>query len=868
MSATRARRRGPDPMRGEILGVEGLEQLARTLAGMHRIGGKTVRVRSLPDRLEDNRATLTAMYRDAARAQRNGHPVSFAAEWILDNFHIVQEQLREGAEDLPRRYYRELPKLADGEYAGLPRVYAIAAAFVAHTDGHLELESLGRVVRAYQTVSPLTIGELWAIPIAMRLGLVENLARLAARDDQARQEVEAADQLVDELIAVAEQGADAVRTVMTTRVAKRISPSTTMFVAEMLQRLRDQEAALDPAVDWLERRLAEQETTVDDVLRRERTSQAANQVSVGNAITSMRTITATDWTEFFESVSPVDVVLRGDPAGAYERLDFATRDRYRHAVERIARRAPHDEPDVARLAVELADVAGQSDPNDVRRAHVGYYLVGDGVAVLEAAAGYKAMLRTRAARVLAKHPTLVYLGGIAAITAAVVTLALLYAARSGASPLELLVVALISLVPLSDLAISVVNYVVTLVVPPTVLPKLDLKDGIPADCKTFVVIPMLFSSVEDVDDTVGRLEIHYLANSDAELHFGILSDCRDSAEESPDSDRPIIDAAVRSIQTLNERYGADRFFLFHRRRIFNEADAVWMGWERKRGKLEEFNRLLRGDASTSYATVIGDTSVLPSVRYVITLDADTSLPSGAARELVGTIAHPLHRARLDESSRRIVEGYGILQPRVSVSLVGFSASRFSRIFSGYRGVDPYTTAVSDVYQDLFSEGSFIGKGIYDVDAFASALGDRVPENTLLSHDLFEGCYARAALVSDVELFDDHPSRYDVFTKRKHRWIRGDWQLVPWLFPTTPTASGRRPNVLPIIARWKILDNLRRSLVGPSALLLLVAGWAALPGSPLVWTALTIVVLAFPVYAHLLTAAMNTPGRAMFASYYR
>ncbi len=860
--------RGELPVQGELLGVEQLELYAAALATEHRVVHGPGRPDTLLKRLAENGRTLAAMYRSTTDAVQRDRPISFSGEWILNNFHIIQDQLRECAEDLPWRYYLGLPKLEGGEFAGLPRVYALVASIVEHSDGHFERETLARCIRAYQSVSILTIGELWAVPIALRLALLESLARLAAQVDRARVEIETADGLVDELVAASVRGRAAVETTMSKRVATLSATTTTMFVAEMLQRLRDQGDELDPAIAWLEGRLAAQGTSVDEALRRERQTQASNQVSVGNAITSMRAITATDWSDFFESLSVIDSVLGDDPSRDYTRLDFATRDRYRRHIERIAKRAPRDEPEIATLAIELARQAANDPGVDSRRSHVGYYLVDRGLGELERVAGYSPTLGERLGRPAIEHAPALYVGSIVVATLLLVSLVVAYSRASGGSTIALAAVAFLTLLPLCDLVISAVNYVVTLLVDPRVLPKLESTKGIPADLRTLVVVPVLFSSEADVWDALDKLEIRFLGNQDDNLGFAILSDFRDSSEERDDRDGAVLDAAVRGIDELNGRHGSGRFLLCHRHRLFNAVDGIWMGWERKRGKLDEFNRLLGGDTTTSFSTIVGDTTLLRDVRYVITLDADTSLPPDTARKLVGTIGHPLNRARIDESSRLVVEGYGIVQPRVSVSLDAFSKSRFSRTFSGYGGVDPYTTAVSDVYQDLFGEGSFVGKGIYDVGAVTRSLEGRVPENRLLSHDLFEGLYARTALATDIELFDDYPSRYDVYTKRKHRWTRGDWQIAPWLLPWTPTQSGREPSALPLMSRWKLADNLRRSLVGPTALAMLVGGWTILPGSPAFWTLLTVLVVAFPVYAQLVAAIVNVPNRSMLSSHFR
>ncbi len=404
------------------------------------------------------------------------------------------------------------------------------------------------------------------------------------------------------------------------------------------------------------------------------------------------------------------------------------------------------------------------------------------------------------------------------------------------------------LLPLSELAISLINLVVTSQVSPRQLPKLDLRAGIPAADRTMVAVPVIVDSEARLTSLLDELEVRFFANRDPHLHFALLSDFADASEATQANDAALVEAARRRVDELNARHGADRFFFFHRARQWNARERRWMGAERKRGKLAEFNRLLRGATDTSFVVQHGATAILPSIRYVITLDSDTQLPMEAGRRLVGTLSHPLNRPRFDARLQRVTEGYGVLQPRISVSVVSANRTMFSRVFSGHVGVDPYTTAVSDLYQDMFHEGSYVGKGIYDVDAFEAALAGRVPENTLLSHDLFEGFYARAGLVTDTDLVDDYPGSYLAYSARQHRWVRGDWQIARWLWRTVPDAAGRSvANTLPVIARWKILDNLRRSLIPPALVLLLALGWSVLPGSPALWTTLVLLVLAFPAY---------------------
>jgi cyclic beta-1,2-glucan synthetase len=859
-----------EPIRAELFSIERLEQFASVLAAEHKVSTERERGRQLLPRLEENRRKLIAAYRSLGLAISNERTISPAAEWLVDNFHIVEEQLREIREDLPKSYYYELPKLTEGELAGFPRIYAIALALVAHTDSRLDAETLRRFIRAYQQESALTIGEVWAVAISLRLALVENLRRLTTRVVQSREEREEADKLADRLLGMTARPPEELVAVINERWRKRDQLGRA-FVVHLVQRLRDQDPAVMAVLDRLEQHLTERGSSTEQLVHLEHQRQATAQVTVGNIITSMRLISTLDWRDFFEDVSLVDPILGEDPAGAYARMEFASRDRYRHVVERIAKRTRSDELEVARRAVKLAATSHDTQPQDTRRAHIGYYLIDDGIPELEKEFNYSPRLSEKITRAIFRHPTLVYLGTLAILTILITGAFLYYAFRSGASPLMLFLCALVVLIPSSDLALSVLNWDVTRIFHPRVLPRMDMKKGIPETARTFVVIPTLFTSEDTVRELLEKLEVHFLANQDEHLSFALLGDFADASTEEMPDDEALLDAALAGIEDLNARYAdgeTKRFFLFHRRRQWNENEGKWLGWERKRGKLHEFNRLLRGARQTSFIISTADEKFLAGIRYCITLDSDTQLPRDTARRLVGTITHPLNRPRLDKETGRVTEGYAILQPRVSISLTSASSSRFARVFSGNTGIDPYTTAVSDVYQDLFGEGSYTGKGLYDVDAFEQALDNRVPENSLLSHDLFESLYARAALVTDLELLDDYPAYYDTYAKRQHRWTRGDWQIARWLMPKVPDAQGRRVrNRLPLIARWKIFDNLRRSLVAPTVSLWLIAAWTILPGSSLIWTLLALLVLAFPVYAHVTTSLLIHPRGIPWTSYF-
>jgi cyclic beta-1,2-glucan glucanotransferase len=856
------------PIRAEIFSVERLEQYATTLAAEHKTVIKKGKAQLLP-RLEDNGRKLVAAYRLLVEAIKEGRPISPAAEWLIDNFHIVEEQLREIREDLPKSYYHELPKLAEGPLKGYPRIYAIALAIISHTDCRLDTETLRRFIIGYQTVAPLTIGELWAVAITLRLALVENLRRLTDVIFRARDERDQADRLADKILELSSRQPSALPALISERLGKR-EQITAAYVVQLTQRLREQDPSVMPVLDWMEKQVSRRGTTIEQIIHAEHQRQAATQVTVGNIITSMRLLSTLDWRDFFESVSLIDPLLGQDPADVYSNMEFESRDRYRHVIEKISKRTRANELDIAQVVVDLATEAAENPKNneeETRAAHVGFYLVDDGLQRLEVVFEYRPPLGEKLRRFVLRHATAVYLGGLAVLIALLVVfvLKLLYAA--GASWATLIAASILALIPASELAVSALNWDVTHVFPPRLLPRMQTIAGIPVNAQTMVVVPTIFSSESQVFELLEKLEVQYLANRDKHIFFALLSDFADADTETLSDDESILSAARAGIERLNRRYNDDdddppHFHIFHRLREWNPSEERWMGWERKRGKLEEFNRLVLGQGNTSFIVRTADDALLRNIRYVITLDTDTQLPRDAARKLVGAALHPLNRPVIDQTVNRVVKGYGILQPRVSISLESGSRTRFARIFSGNTGVDPYTTAVSDVYQDLFGEGSFTGKGLYDVKAFDACLAGRVPENALLSHDLFESLFVRAALVTDIELLDEYPVAYDTYAKRQHRWIRGDWQILHWVFQTVPDAQRHKTrNRLPLISRWKILDNLRRSLVPPSVFLWLLASWTIFPGSPLLWTLFGLAAIAIPVYLHV-TANLLIPRRGV------
>ncbi len=584
---------------------------------------------------------------------------------------------------------------------------------------------------------------------------------------------------------------------------------------------------------------------------------------ISDLMGSMRDLSEAPWKELLEPLIVFEPVLSQDPAKAYVRMDFQSRELYRHTVAHFAEHSDCSELEIAQHAIDLTRESVQTPPADPRlawrKSHVGYYLIGEGAQQLRRRAGVRLPIGERVQDFLRRHPDEFYLGGIELLTLLIGIAIMTPVFNAFNSFLGRILGIIVILLPASQSAVEVMNYLTTALLPPRILPKLDFSEGIPDDCVTMVAVPTLLLNEKQVHRLVEDLEIRYLGNTSRNLHYALLTDLPDTAE-TPKEDDSLIELCAKLIRELNEKYVADgmgTFFLFHRHRVYNPREGVWMGWERKRGKLLDFNRLIKGKYD-SFPVKIGDLTVLPNVRFVLTLDSDTELPRGTAHRLVGAMTHPLNQAIVDPRENIVVAGYGILQPRVGISVQSASQSRLASIYSGQTGFDIYTRATSDVYQDLKGEGIFTGKGIYEVETLGRVLDHRFPRNALLSHDLIEGAYARAGLVSDVEVIDDYPSHYSAYNRRKHRWVRGDWQIVSWLFGRVPDETGRRvPNPISFLSRWKILDNLRRSLVEAGIFLLFVLGWTVLPGKPLYWTLVTIAILFVPPWFQFAFSAVRT-----------
>jgi len=815
----RARFSDEDPIRAEIYSTPRLESQAAALARSHRLQKQPAKGPTLSERVSENSEILENSYQEIIFAVEGQRAITPAAEWLIDNFHIVRAQLKDIHDHLPPKFYRELPKLAEGPLQGYPRVFALAWFYVAHTDSHFDEDSLKRFLQAYQKVRPLTIGELWAVPITLRLVLMENLRRLAVKIVESQRARKKADDIANEILGLSPESRRPVEALIE-ELEK--TPFTVWLAVQLLQRLRFQESDVEPILQWLDRRLQQEQLSADSVVSLEHNSQTAANATARNIINSSRLISAYNWRDFVEDISVVDGILRQNPF--YPQLDFATRDRYRHSLEHLARHCPFSQVEVAEKLVSLA--AGADPTSPPRYAELGYYLISRGRPIFEQDIQFRPKLSEALSRSYLCNNTELYLGSVLFFTLAALAVPM---ASLSEKPLPhglVLAFLVLGLLPASEIALHLVNRFTVALLGPQHLPRLDLEKGIPEKYKTFVVVPSFLTRNEETDALLEQLEIHYLSNPEGHIHFALLTDWVDATRESLPGDLPLLQYATDKLDLLNRKHppapdGFPRFYLFHRRRLYNPQEGKWIAWERKRGKLHEFNQLLLGEKPTSHVPLPGKAlEVPPGVRYVITLDADTKIPKSCVAQLVGTLAHPLNHACFDAKLGRVSEGYGILQPRLTPTLPTLhEGTVFQRLSSGPSGVDPYATAVSDVYQDLFNEGSYTGKGIYDLRIFEKALKDRIPENSILSHDLFEGNLARCAFLSDVEFFEEFPSHAGVAALRSHRWIRGDWQLLPWIF-------GRERGAISVLGRWKMLDNLRRSLLAPAAFFLLILALGA------------------------------------------
>lgn len=867
----RIRRNRNISIQNASLTVEELEDHARRSSMGHSVSSKRNTLNWPIVRMNDNYSYILSVYKSLNEDINQKRTVTPAAEWLLDNFYIIEEQVKGIRRDLTKKDYYNLPVLKNGPLKGYTRVFAIAMEVVGQLDGQIEEHTLLKYLEAYQSHNILFDREIWVIPTMLRLVLIENLRTICGRIEETQKQWNAADEIVEKWWS--DEAVDSEKLIkLFKNNIDEINEADPSFVEHLFYRLRRSGRSYSNVLRYIDEQLDKFGTTTEILAQKEHNAQAVSTVSMGNCIISMKYVSSLDWVNVFESASYVEKILRQDPDGTYDRMDLDSRNHYRSEIEKLAKTYGVSELHIAREAITLAQKSclenhtGQQDNTIAKKAHVGYYLIGKGLKSLESGQKGKVKSLTRLTRKIKSRPGIIYMVSIIFFMLLTVMSSIIYAMRNlegNYFGFAFLIGAAV-VIPASEMAISIVNWLVCKVKKPAVFPRLELKEGIPENISTMVVIPALLPDPKRVVELLENMENHYLANVEDNLYFAVLGAFKDSQGPKNKGDQQVILEAFSGVKALNDKYAKnekDIFYFYHRLSQYNEVDDNWTGWERKRGALMEFNEMLLGSDETSLTFYSNKRLPDTEIKYVITLDADTVLPLGMAKKMIGTMAHPLNIPVIDPEKGIVVEGYGLMQPRISFDMDSSNKSIFARIYTGQEGIDPYASAISDVYQDLFDEGIFTGKGIYDLRIFQNILKDAVPENAILSHDLLEGSYVRAALVSDLELVDSYPSKYNSFIARLHRWIRGDWQLLPWLSRNVYDKNKNLiKNPLSNISIWKMADNLRRSLVAPSIMVLIFLGFSILPGSGHFWSGLGILTLGLPLainfWGHVFTGGMK------------
>lgn len=765
----------------------------------------------------------------------NNNDIIHSCQWLLDNIYLIEKEYKMVKANLPLKYCAYLPLNTEKDLC-VPRIYTLAQGFIKTYEGIVKKDNARKYITTLKEEYDFTMGELWAFPLMLRVVLLEYLSEITDEMSFIVKEKKKANLFCEKIINAY------VKSDYTETFNNYISENkraTIPFIERTIKVLRDNALEKDEVIKWLALSLPKGNGSIDNAIKEQYVNEGKLQRIMGNSITSLRSIDAIDWKTFFESISDVEEILSKDPCGIYKKMDFETRDNYRHNIEVISKNSGMSEKNIAMEVLSLANNA-MSSHEEFYKQHVGYYILDLGKNDLKKKLKYKPKGFQGVKEGIKKNPYMYYFGlmSLFIIFLEAIVITSYFRTLGYISINKLILGIIVSIIPISEVVIAILNWSVTNIITPSQIPKLKMEKGLTQDISTIVVIPALINNVERLKSLIDDMEVYYLANREENLYFAILGDFKDANSENEAEDEKIVKEALKEVKELNNKYckkGNEIFFFFNRQRKFNESMGYYLGWERKRGKLVEFMKLIRGSKRTSFNVISSDISKLRKVKYLITLDADTKLPRDSVRKLVGAMSHPLNNPILDNNNEIVIRGYGIMQPRIAVSILASEKTNFSRIFSGETGMDVYTTAISDAYQDIFGEGIFTGKGIIDIDTFYKVLKNEIPENSVLSHDLLEGCYARAALVTDINLVDGYPSHYKSSSLRLHRWVRGDWQLVPWL----------KSKKISKLSKWKIVDNLRRSLLTPSVVLLILLQFSLLSGGQQ-WLALAFLSIGIPI----------------------
>ena len=837
-----------------------IEGYVKKMAAEHSVSRKKT-IASWPvPRMEENYNYINSTYTRLNDDIIKNLEVPPAAEWILDNFYLIEEQVKQLRSEIVKKSYLNLPTLKTGKFKGQSRIFALVMELSLLTNGKMDDSNLAGHIKTYQEHNKIFERELLALPIVIKLALLENIRSICEKIRDTQVQWKRANDIVEIMLSNNKMDDENAKKLFVSGVkAEQMHIS---FIEHLFYRMK----ILSPEESAVSRNIHEylrnQEKITNAISKHELNSQSATIVSAENCILGLKYFSTYDWSDLLESMSSINHILSGDPDGTYSLMDFSTRSYYRNQIEGFALAYDIEEGTIALKAIELAAESfknreKQPYDNEMQaKWNVGYYLVGKGITKLQKALNIKKKWAPHIIKLSRNYPEILYIWSIVLITAMLISIAAVYTMNNSLSNqwLWVLIAIMAVAVPSSEIAVRIVNWVSDRTLSPAIFPAMELKEGIPDNLSTIVVIPTLLPNKTRVNEIIENLETHYLSNRETNLYFALIGAFKDSNTEEP-ADLEIIDSAMSGIKTLNMRYakdGTDIFYYFHRKSKFNPENNKWIGWERKRGALIEFNDFLLGSKKTSFYYCSNHIKDFSDIKYVITLDSDTVLPIGMARMMVGTMAHPLNKPIIAPERGIVVEGYGLLQPRVDSDSESSGKSLFSKIFTGQIGIDPYSNAISDLYQDMFGEGIYTGKGIYDLKVFQKVLKNVIPENTVLSHDLYEGSYVRTALVTNLKLVESYPTKYSSVSARLYRWSRGDWQLMPFLFGKIPGRDGKIKNPISLLSKWKIFDNLRRTAIFPALMILVALGLSILPGSSLIWLSYVALTLLSP----LITSTMN------------
>ncbi|QCX34529.1 glycosyl transferase family 36 [Caloramator sp. E03] len=819
-----------------LLSNEELIQHARDIANEHLKCKRKKSSSQLFKRLDENFKFITKTYLYLNENSKMGLPLCPGSDWLLDNFYVIEEQYKNLKQNSNAKFFNKINILKSGRHKNYPRVFLLAVELISHTDGRLDKNQLVDFITSYQSISPLSMAELWSLSFMIKIALIENIRHTCEKILFVQNQWVKAEKLKDM------DHSSIIKSIR--KNTEEITPSLFPYIEHALRVLRKNDINLYTIFNHFNTKLSNLDLDVESVIKREHQEQSSYQITMGNCISSLRLSNVLDWKEIFESLSLVEKILRKDPIGVYSKQDFESRNYYRKALEKIAHDIKKSETTVAKKVLELANSSKESQKS-LKECHVGYYIIGKGKKYLFEELGKSKVINLSYAFKFA------FTFILTTLLASFLPACYVYQ-RQGI--LMSIFCFIIFIIPATQIALDLSNYIFSNTIFPKLLPKLDLKDGIPEDCSTLVIVPTILPDENRTIELIKNLEITYAANGQENIYFAIVGDLKDSNKEIEDTDKNIIQTALEKISELNKKYskGKDIFYVFIRKRTFNSSERKWIGYERKRGAILELNNLIKGSNDTTYSIISGSIENLKDIKYIITLDADTIMPIGCASRLIGTISHPLNMAEYDENKNIVTEGYGIIQPRIGINIDVTIKSIFNCIFASNAGIDPYSSAMSDLYQNIFNEGIFTGKGIYDIDIYRKCLNDAIPDNTVLSHDLLEGSYLRCGLATDIELIDSFPEKYSSYIMRLHRWTRGDWQIIQWLSKKIKNRKGEIiKNPLSSLSKLKILDNMRRSLVPLFLMLIILLGSTIFPGDLIFYIGYSLFIVFFTLFTFIL-----------------